>query len=239
MKIRFELSEKEIRDMGIALKPMYEIDGLERYKADFDHDLNKIVGRICTDDIHTVVGHGYKGVVGNGAVRFEFDSRAVEMMALYVAKTIRRFNPLINSVIRFAKSMRELIGFTRETLRSDAEEFTSRFNRAFPVEREWKLICIEQAHAACLYERIVGSSDWTPIQWTTGWSKIEKVMDVMDVHPAYRFFSSEEDAKAAFHAYLLGDAQQKETENAPTQDDAQQDQTESSSDSDVNGWDYV
>lgn len=212
MKIRIEMNESEIRSMSIALKPMYEIDGLEHYKADFDHDLNKIVGRICTDDIHTVVGHGYTGNVGNNTVRFEFDSRAVEMMALYVAKTLRRFLPVINTTVRFVKSMKELIGFTRETLRSDAEEFTNRFNRAFPVEREWKLVTVEQAHAACLYERIVGSTEWTNIQWTTDWQKVDDVMDVMDLHPSYRFFADEESAKAAFRSYLLGDAQPKEEE---------------------------
>jgi len=218
MKIRIEMTEREIRSMSCAVKPMYEIDGLEHYKADFDHDLNKIVGRICTDDIHTVVGHGYTGNVGNNTVRFEFDSRAVEMMALYVAKTLRRFLPVINTTVRFVKSMRELIGFTRETIRSDAEEFTSRFNRAFPVEREWKLVTVEQAHAACLYERIVGSTEWTNIQWTTDWQKVDDVMDVMDLHPSYRFFADEESAKAAFHAYLRGDTQQKEKENAPKQE---------------------
>lgn len=218
MKIRFELTEKEIRSLAVAIKPMYEIDGLEHYKADFDHDLNKIVGRICTDDIRTVVGHGYTGNVGNNTVRFEFDSRAVEMMALYAAKTVRRFLPVINTTVRFVKSMKELIGFTRETLRSDAEEFTSRFNRAFPVEREWKLVTVEQAHAACLQERITGSSEWTPIQWSIGWDAIERAMDVVDFHPAYRFFADEESAKAAFHAYLRGDAQQKEKENASKPD---------------------
>ena len=218
MKIRIEMTEREIRSMSCAVKPMYEIDGLEHYKPDFDHDLNKIVGRICTDDIHTVVGHGYTGNVGNNTVRFEFDSRAVEMMALYVAKTLRRFLPVINTTVRFVKSMRELIGFTRETIRSDAEEFTSRFNRAFPVEREWKLVTVEQAHAACLYERIVGSTEWTNIQWTTDWQKVDDVMDVMDLHPSYRFFADEESAKAAFHAYLRGDTQQKEKENAPKQE---------------------
>lgn len=218
MKIRIEMNESEIRSMGCAMKPAYEIDGLEQYKADFDHDLNKIVGRICTDDIHTVVGHGYTGNVGNNTVRFEFDSRAVEMMALYVAKTLRRFLPVINTTVRFVKSMKELIGFTRETLRSDAEEFTSRFNRAFPVEREWKLVTVEQAHAACLYERIVGSTEWTNIQWTTDWQKVDDVMDVMDLHPSYRFFADEESAKAAFHAYLRGDTQQKENENASKPD---------------------
>lgn len=220
MKIRIEMNESEIRSMSCAVKPMYEIDGLEHYKADFDHDLNKIVGRICTDDIHTVVGHGYTGNVGNNTVRFEFDSRAVEMMALYVAKTLRRFLPVINTTVRFVKSMKELIGFTRETLRSDAEEFTSRFNRAFPVEREWKLVTVEQAHAACLYERIVGSTEWTNIQWTTDWQKVDDVMDVMDLHPSYRFFAEEDAAKAAFHAFLRGDTQQKEKEkeNAPKQE---------------------
>lgn len=226
MKIRFELNEKEIRDLGAAMKPMYEIDGLEHYKADFDHDLNKAVERICADDNKIVVGHGYTGTIGNNIVKFEFDSRAVEMAAQYFAKTLRRFLPVVNSTVRFVKSMRELIGFTRETLRSDAEEFTSRFNRAFPVEREWKLVTVEQAHAACLQERIEGSSEWTPIQWSTGWDKVEGAMDVMDLHPSYRFFADEESAKAAFHSYLLGDAQQEKT------------------DSDLNdpnpkGWEYV
>lgn len=218
MKIRFELSEKEIRNLAVAVKPAYEIDGLEHYKADFDRDLNKVVKRICTDENQIVVGHGYKGVIGNDAVKFEFDSRAVEMMALYVAKTLRRFLPVINTTVRFVKSMKELIGFTRETLRSDAEEFTSRFNRAFPVEREWKLVTVEQAHATCLYERIVGSTEWTNIQWSIGWDKVEGAMDVMDLHPSYRFFADEESAKAAFHAYLRGDTQQKENENASKPD---------------------
>lgn len=84
---------------------------------------------------------------------------------------------------------------------------------------------MEQAHAACLYERIVGSSEWTNIQWSTGWQKVDDVMDVMDLHPSYRFFADEESAKAAFHAFLQGDAQQE--------------QTESEADSDVKGWDYV
>lgn len=218
MKIRFELTEKEIRSLAVAIKPMYEIDGLEHYKADFDHDLNKIVGRICTDDIHTVVGHGYTGNVGNNTVRFEFDSRAVEMMALYVAKTLRRFLPVINTTVRFVKSMKELINFTGEALKADANEFTKRFDRAFPVEREWRLVTVEQAHAACLYERIVGSSEWTNIQWTTDWQKVDDVMDVMDLHPSYRFFADEESAKAAFHAFLQGNAQQKENENASKPD---------------------
>lgn len=218
MKIRIELSEKEIRDLAVSVKPMCEIDGLEKYKADFDRDLNKIVERICSKENNIVVGHGYRGTVGNDAVRFEFDSKAVEMTALYVAKVLRRVNPVINSVIRFVKSMRELIGFTRETIRSDAEEFTSRFNRAFPVEREWKLVTVEQAHAACLYERVEGSTEWTNIQWTTGWQKVDDVMDVMDLHPSYRFFADEESAKAAFHAFLRGDAQQTEKENAPKQE---------------------
>lgn len=218
MKIRIEMNESEIRSMSCAMKPMYEIDGLEHYKADFDHDLNKIIKRVCSDDNNIVVGHGYKGIIGSNAVKFEFDSRAVEMTALYVAKVMRRFLPVVNSTIRFVKSMRELIGFTRETLRSDAEEFTSRFNRAFPVEREWKLVTVEQAHAACLQERITGSSEWTPIQWSTGWDKVEGAMDVMDLHPSYRFFADEESAKAAFHAYLRGDTQQKEKEHDPKQE---------------------
>ena len=213
MKIRFEMSESEIRSMSIALKPMYEIDGLERYKADLERDTNKVVERICSKENNIVVGHGYRGTVGNDAVRFEFDSKAVEMMALYVAKTLRRFLPVINTTVRFVKSMRELIGFTRETIRSDAEEFTSRFNRAFPVEREWKMISVRQAHAACLYERIVGSTEWTPIQWSTGWQKVEAAMDVMDLSPWYSFFTEEDAAKAAFHEFLQeqDDAQQ----NAP------------------------
>lgn len=202
MKIRIELSEKEIRDLAVSVKPMCEIDGLEKYKADFDRDLNKIVERICSKENNIVVGHGYRGTVGNNAVRVEIDSRAVEMTALYVAKVLRRVNPVINSVIRFVKSMRELIGFTRETIRSDAEEFTSRFNRAFPVEREWKLVTVEQAHAACLYERVVGSTEWTNIQWTTDWQKVDDVMNVMDLHPSYRFFTDEDTAKAAFHEFL-------------------------------------
>lgn len=218
MKIRIEMNESEIRSMSCAMKPMYEIDGLEHYKADFDHDLNKIIKRVCSDDNNIVVGHGYKGIIGSNAVKFEFDSRAVEMTALYVAKVMRRFLPVVNSTIRFVKSMRELIGFTRETLRSDAEEFTSRFNRAFPVEREWKLVTVEQAHAACLQERITGSSEWTPIQWSTGWDKVEGAMDVMDLHPSYRFFADEESAKAVFHAYLRGDTQQKEKEYDPKQE---------------------
>ena len=228
MKIRIELNEKEIRSMGAAMKPLYEIDGLERYEADFDHDLNKVVERVCSDDNNIVVGHGYKGVIGSNAVKFEFDSRAVKMAAQYFAKTLRRFNPLINSVIRFAKSMKELVGITGETLRSDAEEFTKKYNTAFPVEREWRLITVEQAHAACLYERIEGSSEWTPIQWTTDWKKVDDVMNVMDLHLAYQFFTDEETAKETFHAFLRGDAQQD-----------QQKQTESEADSDMKGWDYV
>lgn len=225
MKIRIELNEKEIRSMGCAMKPMYEIDGLEHRKAGFDHDLNKIVERICTDDIRTVVGHGYTGNVGNNTVRFEFDSKAVEMMALYVAKTLRRFLPVINTTVRFVKSMKELINFTGEALKADANEFTKRFDQAFPVEREWRLITVQQAHAACLYERIAGSSEWTNIQWSTGW---QKVHDVMDLHPSYQFFADEESAKAAFHAFLRGDAQQD-----------QQEQTDSASDLKGKGWDYV
>lgn len=210
MKIRVELSEKEIRDMAVAIKPMYEIDGLEHYKVDLDRDTNKIVERVCADDNKIIVGHGYRGIVGSNAVKFEFDSRAVEMTALYAAKLMRRILPVINTTIRFVKSMRELIGFTNETLKVDANEFTKRFDRAFPVEREWRLISVEQAHAACLYERITGSSDWTPIQWSTGWNKVESAMDVIDLHPAYSFFDNEEAAKAAFHTFLLGDAQPKQ-----------------------------
>lgn len=223
MKIRFELSEKEIRDMAIAFKPMYEVDGLEHYKPEFEHDLNKIVERICADDNKIIVGHGYRGVVGSDAVKFEFDSRAVEMTALYAAKVMRRILPIINTTVRFVKSMRELIGFTSETLKTDANEFSKRFNRAFPVEREWRLVSVEQAHAACLYERVSGSSDWTSIQWSTGWNKIDEAMEVVDLHPAYQYFADEEAAKAAFHSFLNRtndpcncDAQPKE--NAPKQE---------------------
>ena len=228
MKIRIELSEKEIRDLAVSVKPMCEIDGLEKYKADFDRDLNKIVERICSKENNIVVGHGYRGTVGNDAVRFEFDSKAVEMMALYVAKTLRRFLPVINTTVRFVKSMKELINFTGEALKADANEFTKRFDQAFPVEREWRLITVQQAHAACLYERIAGSSEWTNIQWSTGWQKVHDVMDVMDPHPSYQFFADEESAKAAFHAFLRGDAQQD-----------QQEQTDSASDLKGRGWDYV
>lgn len=228
MKIRIELTEKEIRSMGAAMKPLYEIDGLEEREVEGDRNMKKLIERVCSDDNNIVVGHGYKGIIGSNAVKFEFDSRAVEMAAQYFAKTLRRFNPLINATIRFVKSMKELVGITGETLRSDAEEFTKKYNDAFPVEREWKLVTVEQAHAACLYERIEGSTEWTNIQWTTGWQKVDDVMDVMDLHPAYRFFADEESAKAAFRAFLQGNTQQD-----------QQEQTESSSDSDVNGWDYV
>lgn len=228
MKIRIELTEKEIRNLAMAVKPVYEIDGLEEREVEGDRNMKKLIERVCSDDNNIVVGHGYKGIIGSNAVKFEFDSRAVEMAAQYFAKTLRRFNPLINATIRFVKSMKELVGITGETLRSDAEEFTKKYNDAFPVEREWKLVTVEQAHAACLYERIDGSTEWTNIQWTTGWQKVDDVMDVMDLHPSYRFFADEESAKAAFRAFLQGNAQQD-----------QQDQTESSSDSDVNGWDYV
>ena len=228
MKIRIELTEKEIRSMGAAMKPLYEIDGLEEREVEGDRNMKKLIERVCSDDNNIVVGHGYKGIIGSNAVKFEFDSRAVEMAAQYFAKTLRRFNPLINATIRFVKSMKELVGITGETLRSDAEEFTKKYNDAFPVEREWKLVTVEQAHAACLYERIEGSTEWTNIQWTTGWQKVDDVMDVMDLHPAYRFFADEESAKAAFRAFLQGNTQQD-----------QQEQTESSSDSDVSGWDYV
>lgn len=228
MKIRIEMSESEIRSLSMAVKPMYEIDGLEEREVEGDRNMKKLIERVCSDDNNIVVGHGYKGIIGSNAVKFEFDSRAVEMAARYFAKTLRRFNPLINATIRFVKSMKELVGITGETLRSDAEEFTKKYNDAFPVEREWKLVTVEQAHAACLYERVTGSTEWTNIQWTTGWQKVDDVMDVMDLHPAYHFFADEESAKAAFHAFLQGNAQQE-----------QQDQTESSSDSDVNGWDYV
>ena len=88
------------------------------------------------------------------------------------------------------------------------------------MEREWKLVTVQQAHAACLYERVTGSTEWCPIQWTMGWKKVDDVMDVMDLHPAYQFFSSEEAAKEAFHTFLQGKAQQKEEEkeNAPKQE---------------------
>ena len=218
MKIRIELTEKEIRNLAMAVKPVYEIDGLEEREVEGDRNMKKLIERVCSDDNNIVVGHGYKGIIGSNAVKFEFDSRAVEMAAQYFAKTLRRFNPLINATIRFVKSMKELVGITGETLRSDAEEFTKKYNDAFPVEREWKLVTVEQAHAACLYERIDGSTEWTNIQWTTGWQKVDDVMDVMDLHPSYRFFADEESAKAAFHAFLRGDAQQTEKENAPKQE---------------------
>ena len=147
------------------------------------------------------------------------------MIGGFYSKIARRFIPVVNSLVRFMKSFKELFDVTGDAVRQDAKTFWDAYNKAFPVEREWKMITVDQAHAACIYERIEGSSDWTPIRWTMGWSKIEKVMDVMDVHPAYRFFSSEKAAKEAFHAFLQGKAQQ--------------DQTESSSDSDVNGWDYI
>lgn len=217
MKIRIEMTEKELRNLAVVTKPMYEIDGLEHYEADFNRNLNKVVERVCAIDNKVVIGHGYKGIIGSNAVRFDFDSRAVEMTALYVAKVMRRFLPVINTTVRFVKSMRDLIGFTRETLKTDANEFTKRFDRAFPVEREWRLISVEQAHAACLYERISGSSDWTPIQWSTDWHKVEDAMDVIDLQPVYKYFADEEAAKAAFHTFLLDDAQPKE--NAPKQDD--------------------
>ena len=220
MKIRIEMTEKEIRDMSIAIKPLYEIDGLEEHEVEGDRNMKKLVNRICADENCIVVGHGYTGTVGNGTIKFNIDGNAIEMAARYVAKTLRRFNPLINSTIRFIKSMKELVGITGETLRSDAEEFTKMYNTAFPVEREWRLISVEQAHAACLYERIVGSTEWTNIQWSTGWEKVEAAMDVMDLHPSYQFFADEESAKAAFHAFLQG-------------------QTDSASDLKGKGWDYV
>ena len=220
MKIRIELTEKEIRNLGCAVKPLYEIDGLEEHEVEGDRNMKKLVNRICADENHIVVGHGYTGTVGNGTIKFNIDGNAIEMAARYVAKTLRRFNPLINSTIRFIKSMKELVGITGETLRSDAEEFTKMYNTAFPVEREWRLITVEQAHAACLYERIVGSTEWNNIQWTTGWQKVDDVMDVMDLHPSYQFFADEESAKAAFHAFLQG-------------------QTDSASDLKGKGWDYV
>ena len=220
MKIRIELTEKEIRNLAMAVKPVYEIDGLEKYETDFSRNVNKLVERICADENHCITGAGYTSIVGNNAVRINIDSKAIDMVSTFYNKLARRFVPVVNNVVRFVKSFKELFDVTGDAVRQDAKTFWDAYNKAFPVEREWKMITVDQAHAACIYERIEGSSDWTPIRWTMGWSKIEKVMDVMDVHPAYRFFSSEEAAKAAFHAFLQGNAQQKEEEkeNAPKQE---------------------
>ena len=212
MKIRIELTEKEIRNLAMAVKPVYEIDGLEKYETDFSRNVNKLVERICADENHCITGAGYTSIVGNNAVRINIDSKAVDMVSTFYNKLARRFVPVVNNVVRFVKSFKELFDVTGDAVRQDAKTFWDAYNKAFPVEREWKMISVRQAHAACLYERVTGSTEWCPIQWTTGWSKIEKVMDVMDVHPAYQFFSSEEAAKAAFHAFLLGDAQPKEEE---------------------------
>lgn len=220
MKIRIELTEKEIRNLAMAIKPVYEIDGLEHYETDFSRNVNKLVERICADENHCITGAGYTSIVGNNAVRINIDSKAVDMVSTFYNKLARRFVPVVNNVVRFVKSFKELFDVTGDAVRQDAKTFWDAYNKAFPVEREWKLVTVQQAHAACLYERVTGSTEWCPIQWTTGWSKIEKVMDVMDVHPAYQFISSEESAKDAFHSYLLGDAQQKEEEkeNAPKQE---------------------
>lgn len=220
MKIRIELTEKEIRNLAMAIIPVYEIDDLEHYETDFSRNVNKLVERICADENHCITGAGYTSIVGNNAVRINIDSKAVDMVSTFYNKLARRFVPVVNNVVRFVKSFKELFDVTGDAVRQDAKMFWDAYNKAFPVEREWKMISVRQAHAACLYERVTGSTEWCPIQWTTGWSKIEKVMDVMDVHPAYQFFSSEESAKDAFHSYLLGDAQQKEEEkeNAPKQE---------------------
>ena len=225
MKIRIELTEKEIRNLAMAVKPVYEIDGLEHYETDFSRNVNKLVERICADENHCITGAGYTSIVGNNAVRINIDSKVVDMVSTFYNKLARRFVPVVNNVVRFVKSFKELFDVTGDAVRQDAKTFWDAYNKAFPVEREWKLVSVQQAHAACLYERVTGSTEWCPIQWTMGWKKVDDVMDVMDLHPAYQFFSSEEAAKEAFHTFLQGKAQQ--------------DQTESSSDSDVNGWDYV
>ena len=225
MKIRIELTEKEIRNLAMAVKPVYEIDGLEHHETDFSRNVNKLVEHICADENHCITGAGYTSIVGNNAVRINIDSKAVDMVSTFYNKLARRFVPVVNNVVRFVKSFKELFDVTGDAVRQDAKTFWDAYNKAFPVEREWKLVTVQQAHAACLYERVTGSTEWCPIQWTMGWKKVDDVMDVMDLHPSYQFFADEESAKAAFHAFLQGKAQQ--------------DQTESSSDSDVNGWDYV
>lgn len=220
MKIRIEMTEREIRDMGMSVKPIYEIDGLEHYEADFDHNLNKIVGRICGQEDHSVAGAGYHSTFGNNVVEINVDSKAISMISTFYGKLARRFVPVVNNVIRFVKSFKELFDVTGDAVRQDSKKFWDAYDKAFQVEREWKLITVRQAHVACLYERIKGSSEWTPIQWTLGWGKIEAAMDVMDVHPWYSFFDHEDAAKAAFHSFLLDDTQQKETEkeDAPKQE---------------------
>lgn len=219
MKIRIELTEKEIRNLAMAVKPVYEIDGLEHYETDFSRNVNKLVERICADENHCITGAGYTSIVGNNAVRINIDSKAVDMVSTFYNKLARRFVPVVNNVVRFVKSFKELFDVTGDAVRQDAKTFWDAYNKAFPVEREWKLVTVRQAHAACLYERVTGSTEWCPIQWTMGWSKIEAAMDVMDVHPWYSFFTGEDAAKAAFHEFLLDDAQQKETEkeSAPEQ----------------------
>lgn len=220
MKIRIELTEKEIRNLAMAIKPVYEIDGLEHYETDFSRNVNKLVDRICADENHCITGAGYTSIVGNNAVRINIDSKAIDMVSTFYNKLARRFVPVMNNVVRFMKSFKELFDVTGDAVRQDAKTFWDAYNKAFPVEREWKLVTVQQAHAACLYERVTGSTEWCPIQWTTGWSKIEKVMDVMDVSPWYSFFATEDAAKAAFHEFLRDVSQQKE--NAPKQDDTQQ-----------------
>lgn len=202
MKIRIELSEKEIRDMAVAIKPMYEIDGFEEHEVAGDRNMKKLVKRICADENVTAVGHGYTGIVGNGVIKFNIDGNAIAMAAQYAAKTMRRFIPLINATIRFVKSMKELVGLTSETLRSDAEEFTKKYNDAFPLEREWKLVTVDSANSACLYERVNGATEWTKIMWTDQWDKVDNAMDVMDLHPSYAFFDNEDVARNAFMGYL-------------------------------------
>lgn len=219
MKIRIELTEKEIRNLAMAVKPVYEIDGLEHYETDFSRNVNKLVERICADENYCITGAGYTSIVGNNAVRINIDSKAVDMVSTFYNKLARRFVPVVNNIVRFVKSFKELFDVTGDAVRQDAKTFWDAYNKAFPVEREWKLVSVQQAHAACLYERVTGSTEWCPIQWTMGWSKIEAAMDVMDVHPWYSFFTGEDAAKAAFHEFLLDDAQQKETEkeSAPEQ----------------------
>ena len=218
MKIRIELTEKEIRNLAMAVKPVYEIDGLEHHETDFSRNVNKLVEHICADENHCITGAGYTSIVGNNAVRINIDSKAVDMVSTFYNKLARRFVPVVNNVVRFVKSFKELFDVTGDAVRQDAKTFWDAYNKAFPVEREWKLVTVQQAHAACLYERVTGSTEWCPIQWTMGWKKVDDVMDVMDLHPAYQFFSSEEAAKEAFHTFLQGKAQQKEEENAPKQE---------------------
>ena len=239
MKIRIEMNESEIRSIATVVKPVYDVDGLEKYEIDFIRNMNKIVERICGQEDHSVAGAGYRSTFGNNVVEINVDSKAISMVSRFYNKLARRFVPVVNNVVRFVKSFKEVFDVTGDAVRQDAKTFWDAYNKAFPVEREWRMISVEQAHAACLQERIQGSSDWTPIQWTLGWSKVEGAMDVMDLHPAYQFFAEEDAAKAAFHAFLDRTNDPCNWFDVDKNSDAQQEQTESSSDSDVSGWDYV